>query len=176
MLNRIEIATNGRIIPTKYVELLRSPKIKIRISDYGEVNSEKAKQLCTFLDKQGITYYYYSFVHNNAKWSTCGGIDMPWVEDSKAKEHFRNCDFKSCLTLEDGLFGKCSRAIHAKSIQGFEPKIGDYVDVYSESFRGDFISYMMDCNENTEFFMEACRFCNGTYYGETIEPAVQIRT
>lgn len=174
-IKSIEIATNGTIIPDKYVSFLKNAKIAVRISDYGDVNREKAQYLCTFLKENGVEFYYYNFVHQNTKWSKCGEIDQEQFGCEEAKLHFAKCGFRSCLTFEKNLFGKCSRSIHAKSIQGFVTKKEDYVDVNSDMLRKELLYYMKKCNEDSGYYMEACRYCLGTYYGELIEPAIQIK-
>lgn len=175
-VKKIVIATNGTIIPKKYVGLLQSDKVEIRISNYNVVDEERIKELVEFLNENQIKHVFYDFSYGDAKWIDCGGIDIVREENTeKVKSIYEKCNFNHCLTLENGYIGKCSRCINAAMIQGFHPKSNDLIDLRnSKNLRLDIQNYKLKCVAEKGFFMEACRYCYGTFYGKQVNPAIQI--
>lgn len=174
-IRHIDIATNGTVIPTKYIEYLCNDKITVRISNYKVVSKEQINNLCSFFDDNHINYYKYSFAEGDDKWAQCGNPDTIRENlDEIVEKRFEKCIFSHCLTLENGYIGKCSRCVHAADIQGFKPKDNDYVKADSKHLRRDLHRYRDYCTPENHYFMEACRYCYGTFYGEKVEPAIQL--
>ncbi len=176
-VRNIHVATNGTVVPERLLDLLKDKKVMVRISNYKVVDISKIDKLCRVFDKNGITYEKYGFTKNDDKWIACGGPEMPKEQEDKiVADRFEKCLFNSCLTLENGYIGKCSRSIHAAIVQGFKPKQEDYIAVREcKNLRKELHKYNDKCIPKNKFFMEACRFCYGTFYGEEVEPAIQIK-
>lgn len=175
-VKNIQIATNGTIVPEKLFYLLRNKKIEVRISNYPVVDSIKICRLCEEFDKSNIKYSKYSFAGGSGEWTDCGSVGTPKeTNDAIAADRFARCLFRGCLTLENGYIGKCSRCIHAAKVQGFTPKKGDYISVReSTNLKKELHRYREKSNTQNAFFMEACRYCYGSFYGKKIKPAVQL--
>ena len=174
-IEQIVFATNGTVIPVKYLEKLSHPKISVRISNYPVVPKEKINSLCEVFDDSVIQYSVYNFVHGDSFWTKCGGIETPKEYDNGiVSDRYFRCGFKTCLTLENGILGKCSRAIHAKEMQKFTPKKNDYVSVTERHLKYKLIKYEFIQKINRRYFMEACRYCYGTELSEKVTPAIQL--
>lgn len=174
----VHIATNGTVIPMSLLELLHSKKVVVRISNYKVVESSKIKKLCSILEDNKIVYTKYGFAENNDKWIACGQPDIAREDnDNIVVNRFEKCLFNHCLTLENGMIGKCSRCIHAAQVQKFTPKSSDYINLRNcKNLRKELHKYNDKKTSKNKFFMEACRFCYGTYYGQKVEPAIQLES
>ncbi len=175
-VKNVHIATNGTIVPMGLFKLLRSEKVVVRISNYKVVESLKIENLCAILDDEKISYSRYGFIESDDKWTVCGQPDMTREDDNEiAASRFEKCLFNHCLTLENGVIGKCSRSIHAMEIQKFTPKSNDHIWLREcKDLRKELHRYIDKNVPQNKFFMEACRFCYGTFYGPKVEPAIQL--
>ncbi len=104
----VEVTTNGTILPGKdLMELLSNSKVCVLISDYGRVNSEKAKRVYKYFRENKIC------VKNlrNTKWIASGGIEnrkkSRWTMNY---EYFHCFARKDCRTLYKGKLYVCGRA------------------------------------------------------------------
>lgn len=169
---RIDIATNGMLIPSKEVlnTIKKDNRVSVRISDYKM--SHKPIELKRILDVMGIPNYYYEFMGNKGVWRDLGGAYDPPVDDKEKEEHFKTCAFNTCLTLENGELTYCSRATNAYKIQKFERQPEDFLAVnHSRDFKHKLKEFVRKPHP-----MEACRYCNGTVKGKAIKPAIQPST
>ena len=166
----IYIATNGTVIPNIEVieELKNNKKFLVRISDY-DLN-DIPKKLKSLLDNNGINNYYYKFSDGNGMWRDLGGSDLKPVSDIEKERNFRNCAFRSCLTLENGEITYCSRATNSYKIQKFKRNKRDYFILKSKFNIKKELRYFVE----NRVAMEACRYCNGTEKAEVIKPAIQM--
>ena len=153
-IGKIEIDTNGTVIPNISLDLLANPKIIIKISSYPIV-AEKQRKLHEYLDKNGIDNYFRD-------------ITRPWCDhgcqpnrqmnsEDETREIFSLCELKYCLTLENGVMGYCGLSIIAPRVIGFLPKAGDYLYVNeSGDLMTDLYNYVY-----RPTYMEVCKYCNG---------------
>ncbi len=78
------------------------------------------------------------------------------------------------MIWENGLLGHCSRSVIARKVQLFQLPLqikagkegGGYVPV---SRSGEFKELLSEYISNPHY-MEACRYCNGTDPGASVEP------
>ncbi len=170
-IRQIVIATNGSIMPSDEIFVLcKRHDIEIRISDYN-IAHEKAEEIDKKCAEFGLKHIFYAFSSLQGQWYDLGGTDIKRESDDEVvKRRFKLCDFRGCLTLEDGRLSYCSRAINSQFAQGFTGRDGDYLIISKRpSFRNDLRLYLAN-----RHFMEACRYCNGTDHTDMIPPAVQI--
>jgi cytidyltransferase-like protein len=168
-IHQIQISTNGTKMPNVELELLKDKKICVRISDYECVKSI-SNRLKQHLDSNGCKNRSYRFAAGIGEWYDMGRGFMH--TSTRAALNFHACAFNNCLTLENGLLGRCSRATIAPRIQGFSPAITDYFKVeHMTDFRQSLAQYV-----NNPKYMEACRYCNGTSEeSQLVEAAIQIK-
>jgi hypothetical protein len=82
---------------------------------------------------------------------------------------FSNCAFRGCLTLENGVIGRCSRAVIAAAIQGFTPNNGDFLLVDGADDFGQKLYHYLKSPRH----MKACYHCYGSLGSELVDAAVQ---
>lgn len=128
------------------------------------------------LQKWGIKHYIYAFAEDKGYWYDKGSLnaqDYPYCDDNTVSKRFRYCGYKGCLTLERGRLAHCSRANNAPVLQGFEAHSDNYIVLSDykdrESLRLALAKYCLRPK-----FMEACRYCYGSYEAKKIPPAVQL--
>lgn len=104
----IEITSNGTIIPSgEVLDLLRHSKICVLLSDYGKVNSEKAKKTYQWLRQHQVC----SQNLKNREWISTGNIDRRRKSKWRMKYEYFHCDArKDCRTLYKGKLYVCGRA------------------------------------------------------------------
>lgn len=166
-IKKIQIATNATLIPNKKVlEALAQTQSIIRISDYPLPT--KAKELVEISKRNNIAYRYYHFAGNTSEWSDCGEMGYIVPDDEDVELKVQKCLFNTCLTIENGVVGRCARSIPAISLQNVEIQKGDYL----------FLDSNLSFEEAAKYFMflkpmTCCRYCKGTS-GEKIKPAIQL--
>jgi MoaA/NifB/PqqE/SkfB family radical SAM enzyme len=170
----VHIATNGtRQLTDEQIKAVRKLGATIRISDY-QVNSKISAitdRLVEQCKKNRIQYRLYRFVSGDSNWMDMGGKDIKREDDdAKVKRTFDTCPFNICLTLEDGVIARCSRATVSHLIQNFIPAEYDLIEsrAMSVSELGKRLKEYM----RKPAFMEACRYCYGSR-GKPIKAAEQ---
>lgn len=169
LYNKIQIATNGTIIPNEelraYLSLHRGT-IEIRISRYPNINIE---ELVKVLGKENIRYRIYDFANNDGKWLSTGGLDYYDNNENEAYQRRKvyDCPWSGCFTMENGKIGRCARSIPAISLQNIKYRDEDHIKIEESSIE-DFQRYIMFIKP-----LECCKFCTGGY-GDEIDPAKQL--
>ena len=164
---KIQIATNGEIIPNeKVLSLMEKGGYEVRISAYN--NIDKKSMLIKELEDRRIPYRVYKFAGKNGKWSDSGNrfYIEPDGEDTMSK--VLNCRWCTCYTVENHMIGRCARSIPALTVQGIERREEDYISIDQDLTIDRLRNYFMFIKP-----MEACRHCKGSG-GEEIEAAIQI--
>ena len=136
-IHSICIATNATIIPKdSMLELLASPKVIVRISNYGQVNAKTATKLEEVLQARGIAVILRNTYRGAGLWSKCGDKDTKQLPSKAMQKVFDSCTFaKECLTMENGFITRCSRGTIAHIMQGFRLGGGDGVLVRPSATR-----------------------------------------
>ena len=160
----IQLATNGTYPLNLELKefILKDKDTRIRISHYPNVNTKLSNRLSETCDKYGVPYFKHTFSNGNDTWSDLGDLDYAETSDIKGEETFNSCNFRGCLTLEDGVLGRCSRGTTAHKVQFFTPKAKDLFDIRSEfkttrDFSRAYLEYIFNPKP-----MRACNFCKST--------------
>jgi hypothetical protein len=169
----IQIDTNGTLVPSSdLIECIKQCKVIVRISDYAISSPEKKdnqEKIINILSENEIPYKIYQFGSGNSTWFDSGTGLACDKSDQAAKARFESCSFNVCLTLENGKIGYCSRSIIAEIVQEIKTKQGDYVIVRNnKNLKEELYNYV-----NKKKYMEACKYCYGTFGRPTISAAIQ---
>ena len=168
------VATNCLIIPKQEIlDILKSPKFLVRLSFYGTSNETRVKDIENVLIKNSINYKFHHFANKNDAWNYLGGIDTPKHTKEETESLYLNCKFKVCLTLENGLISRCSRATVAHRVQNFKPKDSDFVNVRKRFFAINELKNYIQKQNLSEGVVTACYYCNGTS-GKSIPAGEQL--
>lgn len=113
-INKIEIATNGTILPNKQtIDILKkySEKVVVRFSDY-ECTQKKRTKIENELIKESINVQNYEFMFSTGDWFDLGRVDKEKETNfDKVIDIYKNCPNKSCWTLAEDYFAGCGRMI-----------------------------------------------------------------
>ena len=162
-IKKCKIATNCIIFPSKeQIDILKNKKFYIRISSYGLTNEIKKDELIELLNTNNINYKLHSFANGNNTWSYLGGLEMKKQSESETNKNYMKCEFKDCLTLENGLISRCARATVAHKIQKFRPKKSDFINVRNPFFSVSSLKKYWNAQNYENGKVTACYFCNGT--------------
>jgi len=164
----ISFNTNGTLLPQReLLPYLKSPKVFIRISDYGRLAS--MAQLVELFEKEHIQFKILS--------------DMRWIDPGKGecynrtpeelKYNFFSCEnSKSCKILADGCFYDCERCFRMERlhINGYHAESDKIIlKNFSVSNRRRAILDMY-LKEHSQ----ACNYCNlGCREANIIEAGIQ---
>lgn len=167
----INIATNGtRLLTQEQIKAIKDVHACVRISDYG-INKQKVSYLIEQCKANSIPYRMYQFAGGSGKWINLGDKHIERNSEIETNKIFKNCPFKGCLTLENGIIARCSRATVAHKVQDFTPNEADLINVRSLDSKRLRLSFM-DYIKHPEPLV-ACRYCRGSI-GEDIPPAIQL--
>jgi hypothetical protein len=176
LFEKIVIATNGTIIPhDKILTLLQRPIINggggvtIRISNYSNVvDKSKLEKLKNKLTDFKINYELYNFAYSDAAWYDMGSSSKK-NDYETMKKNFNICPFSGCLTLENGVISRCSRATVAHFVQKFEfdDDTRDGINI-RKPFSTERLLYFVNSRQP----VTSCYYCN--LLGPKIQPAIQI--
>jgi len=170
-IRKIEIATNGTIVPPKEMaDILSNPRIYIRVSNYSHIANKRVQLLAEYLRANEIQHRIYNFAANDGLWFNQGGpAALRESCDVIVKKRFDDCPFSRCLTLENSTIGYCSRSTVASYVQRRTPPPNDYMHVSRNPWFGlKLANYIA-----RPHFMECCRYCQGAS-GAKIPPAIQL--
>lgn len=167
----ITIATNGtKLLSPEQVKSIISVNARIRISDYN-LPTQKGSELMVQCAENNISSFIYKFSGGSGDWLELGDRTVARSSDLEVAKTFSTCPFKNCLTLENGIIARCSRATVSHQIQPFSPSESDFIPVRemdTARLRNRLIDYLRH-----PIPMEACRYCRGSN-GPIIPPAIQM--
>jgi organic radical activating enzyme len=168
-ISKIQVFTNGTVMPKFDNDILKNSKIEILISIYP-ITTDKVLKIKDFFDNNKIM----NEIVYRKDWNDFGfqaDKQMNKSTDRQAETTFLACAVKRCLTLEKDAIAHCPRAIIAPRVQGFVPKDDDYLYVNESSdLKSDLYNYVYHPN-----YMEVCKYCNGTEGTPLVEPAQQLQ-
>lgn len=108
---------------------------KICIYPYGslgrKVNDKFCERLLPKLKENDIQFFYHKFASGEGDWSFCGSKDHVQLSKAEALQSYQKCGFKICMTLENCLISRCSRATVAHFCQHFFSNKTDFINVRS---------------------------------------------
>lgn len=167
----VEIVTNGTIIPKQEIlETLQNPKLKIQISDYGELsrNRDSIKELC---NQNGINCIVRGSDEKN--WFDPGDLHFRGRNRNELRRQFRHCG-EICRNLHDGKLYFCPRAAFGTKL-GIPDVESEYVDFTKERSREEIRKDIYDLNQRK--YLVACNYCDeGTEDYVPIPVAEQLKT
>lgn len=164
-IRQVEITTNGSVIPNEsLIDLLQNEKVKVRISDYGNlvdktrtINFFKGHNICCTVLGPG-------------PWISSGGIEKRGRSLLELQRYYERCGAGySCKTIFGGNLYQCARAasLHALSYMKEEDLLSLDENVSAEKIR----AFMF---QNYSF---ACDYCDQTCIPpKFLPPAEQLST
>jgi len=163
----IEITTNGTIIPSEEVmKSLNQKNLCVYISDYGEINEKKAKQLYQMLIENKVNCcYMYS-----KEWILPGGINRRRKSRYRLKYEYYHCFArKICKTMYRGKLYVCGRApildelglltdetsyLDIRKLDGTKNKGADKIKQFFNNQYAECCDYC-DCHSDKSFLVKA---------------------
>ena len=175
------IATNCILLPKQEIlDILKNPKFIIRISSYGSINEINKQKFEELLVTNNIRYKFHHYAKKKDVWSNLGEIDIKKKSKTEVENIYKNCTFKVCLTLENGIIARCARATVAHFLQKFKPRKNDFINIRNPFFAINELKKYINATpkhdaKGTPFggVMMACYYCNGTS-GDSIVPGEQL--
>lgn len=166
-VNHIDIFTNGTIVPEKSaVSVLQNPKVKIIISDYGEISRKKC-ELQAYCERNKINCY---LKNQDLYWGYVGSMQARNRTKKQLTRQFHNCH-NYCRSILNGKLFYCPRAAHGDDLGYVSTSKEEYVDLLKEN-----VSVRDICRiVYSDHFFSACDYCNyGTKDMVPVRPGVQV--
>jgi len=169
-IGSIRVVTNGTFIPNDSVldSLASSKKLYMNISEYPAVAPAKRSELESVLKGRNIKYISYM----DMQWYDLGGPDEPRSDLQTAEKRFRYCWMKRCSGIRDGKLYMCGRSVFLPLVRQVENGESDYLYIRGWDGKENKKSELRRFLRRKS--LEACRYCNGTYEGKVVPPAVQL--
>ena len=126
-IQRIEIVTNGTIIPTdkKIINILKNNRIIVCISQYPIINYNK---LISFLEKNNIKYR----LDKMSFWMDYGDTEKRHKSKRNLIKQFASCN-NVCKSLVNGQIHLCPRSSHGTDLGIIKNNESDYLDLLDKS-------------------------------------------
>lgn len=168
-VNYIDIFTNGTIVPSENnIYALQNNKVKIIVSDYGEISRRKY-ELKDFCEKNNIRYY---LKNDDLYWGYVGDMNSRKRTKKQLSRQFRNCH-NYCRSILNGKLFYCPRAAHGDDLGYVNAGNGEYVDLTKDNTNTKQVLKLVYSNH---FFL-ACDYCNyGTKEMIAITPGIQVQS
>lgn len=152
---RIEIATNGTIIPNdKILKAMDIDKLYVTISVYGDL-SDKANELKKLLDDKGI--------ENRIQVQGYGWDDLGEHTDhgrsiSEMKQVYQSCfDTRYKLILEENIYD-CHRVANATNLGYYTPQDSEYINLQTCT-KSELREKIKSLYQHQ--YIPYCNYCNG---------------
>lgn len=165
-INHIHFFTNGTIIPDeKDIRALKNPKVKIIISDYGNLSRKKC-ELTDWCRKNNINFHLKS---EDLQWGYVGDMQARGRTAEELQKQFKHCN-NYCRSILNGKLFYCPRAAHSDDL-GYVTTAYDYVDLlHGNADRASIMNIVYSSH-----YFSACDYCNyGTAEMVPIVPGVQM--
>lgn len=168
-IQRIEIVTNGTIIPKNksLLKIMSNKRVIVCISKYPYVKLEK---LIKVLEKNYINYK----VDDMNFWMDYGNLDERGKSISELKKQYRKCNH-ICKSLLNGQLHLCPRSSHGTDLKIIKGNEDDYLDLLNKN---------IGINEKKKKIVElfkkkyiiACDYCDfATDKSKKIKVAEQVK-
>ena len=168
-LQRIEIVTNGTIIPKdkELIKLLQNKRIIVCISQYPFVDDNK---LINYLKDNNINYRLDKMDY----WINHGDTNKRNRNYKELRKQFKKCD-NVCKSLVNGQFHICPRSSHGTDLGIIKDNQNDYVNLLDETISPSEKRKQINKLLKTKC-IKACDYCDyGTKLAKRIEVAEQIK-
>jgi organic radical activating enzyme len=158
---QVVIISNGTIMPSaELVEVLKSPRCALRISDYGGLSRRK-EEIIELCRKEHIRLE----VTNYQFWDK-----LPLIQDTKDSLEQLDKKYDSCIT--NTLYikrGKVFQCAYTAGLSGLSEQIlpdfeSNYIDIHEDS--KDVVSEIQKFAQqiHNRTHLNACRYCLGSHY------------
>jgi len=169
-IDRVAVITNATVIPDgDVIESLKSKKLFVRISDYGELSHKKSEleELCAV---EGI-----DCTRHAQRWQDIGTILSVANSDENTISTFHTCSqYLGAFTyITRGKCYLCPFAANVSQLGVVQEKSSDYVDILSNAFTSEGFRKELHERYLNEKPLEACRYCNGWSYITDPYPVAQ---
>lgn len=168
-IQRIEIVTNGTIIPRdkKVINILRNSKIIVCISQYEIVNYNK---LVVFLEKNKIRYR----IDKMSFWMSYGDVRKRNKSKRELTKQYNMCN-NVCKSLVNGQLHLCPRSSHGTDLGIIKNNGDDYLDLLDNKISISDKKIKLNKLLRKKYIM-ACDYCDyGTSESKKIPVAEQIK-
>lgn len=168
-IQRIEIATNGTIIPNdqELINTLCNKKIIVCISRYPNVNTTN---LINFFKNQGINYR----IDKINFWMNYGNIEKQNKTTKELKKQFKNCNH-ICKSLLNGQLHLCPRSSHGTDLGIIKNNEDDYLDLLDKTLTIEEKKTLITKLLKKKYIL-ACDYCDfATKNSKKIPVAEQIK-
>ena len=167
-IQRIEVVTNGTIIPNdkRLLKLLKNKKIRISISKYPNVNIEK------LIDKLKENNIFYK-IDKITYWMDYGEVKKKNRNQKDLLKQYKRCNH-ICKSMLKGEIHICPRSSHGKDLGIIPVSEEDYLNILDDN-----MSNIEKKNKFNELLnkklITACDYCDfETNNSKKIEVAKQI--
>lgn len=163
----INIYTNGTIVPTEEMaESLQNKKVKVIISDYGEISKRKT-ELTQYCSRNKIKFF---LKNTDLIWGYVGNMNPRNRSKKQLIVQFRKCN-NYCRSILNGRLYYCPRAAHGDDLGYVYTKADEFVDLLKPNVDVEEILGIIYSNN----YFSACDYCNyGTKEMIPITPGVQL--
>lgn len=160
---RIEITTNGTVLPkASLIPLLQNLKIKVRISDYGELGDKN--KMIDFFMKNKINYC----VLRLGQWTSPGGIE----KRNRSKERLKSCyagctSGYYCKTLFGRKLFSCARSASLSALGYMKEE--EFLEINADLSASAMKEFLL------KDYSEACDYCDvSDENAKFVKPAEQM--
>lgn len=170
-IQKVEIVTNGTIIPTdkKIIEQLKNKKITVSISKYSIVK-HKQDRLIGFLQNNNINYR----IDKMKYWMDYGKPKKRNKTEKELKKQFSRCN-SICKSLINGQFHLCPRSSHGTDLGIITNNEEDYLDLLDNTLSTKEKKERLNKLLKKDY-IKACDYCIfGTKESKKIPVAEQIK-
>lgn len=169
----IQIFTNATIVPDEeLIEILKSPRIIIQVSDYYEfVNDETKKKIDKTKEiilREGIQHKFIA----NSSWMDMNDFSDFNKNEKTVEDCLKACVLANCHRLFDGILYKCPHQYAGVQQKKLDLIEGEYVDIhsYSDEELAVELGRMKDIT-----YLDACRHCSIIENAVIVPPGEQMK-
>jgi organic radical activating enzyme len=164
----IILSTNGTVLPKDDVlQLLSSPKILVRIGNYGF--TDKMNSLMVLLEKNRVRFT----VNTVHRWKDGGGVEYRNKTNEQIRTEFLNCEnSRVSKTVLDGRLFVCPRSSRLYSL-GLYTSSDDYIELNDTNNTNKIQKKLL--NMYSKDSADACQYCDfGSLDPREIPAGIQI--
>lgn len=169
-IGRIEIVTNGTVLPEKQVLARFKPdkRVHISISEYPGI-THKIPALLKMAEAFSVPCTVLPFM----EWSNMGDLSCRNRTVDQLRTVFSNCSVKSCPTIIGGKLYRCARAAFGVRLGAIPNAADEEIDLDSTSPTHDNQEKIRSLFFHRDYLL-ACNYCDGCDISTPpIPPAVQ---
>lgn len=168
-IKKVEIVTNGTIYPQnmKLIETMINEKIKVVISDYGDLSKNKDK-LLQMKKKYGINAELLKIDY----WLDYSKIHCRNRSESDLQQQYTRCNHQ-CMSLFNGVLYECPRCGHGMDLGIIEKKENEYINLLEDN-ADNIGEKLIKTFSGNKKFISACNYCDVERNIKKIPVALQL--